>query len=153
MYIWLFRNQSFIRCNPGRQLLFKYWMVFSSTLRTDIMWGSIWINSIFGAIYPGTHLYYTGNLQGDTGKNCHPLKCFHWIPMNIRLHMQSKVWNNKRSNDLGALLDSCSWSDTGNFLQTCIKNSLLQPKSIEIWVNSDTVPHYACINLRSYSTP
>ncbi len=31
------------------------------------------------------------------------------------------------------------------FLQTCIKNSLLQTKSIEIWVNSHTVPHYACI--------
>ncbi len=33
--------------------------------------------------------------------------------------------NNKRSKDLGALLDSCSWDDIGNFLQTCIKNSLL----------------------------
>ena len=55
--------------------------------------------------------------------------------------------------DLGALLDSCSWYDIGNFLQTCIKNSLLQTKSIEIWVNSHTVPHYACINFRSYSTP
>ncbi len=32
---------------------------------------------------------------------------------------------NKRSKDLGALLDSCSWDDIGNFLQTCIKNSLL----------------------------
>ena len=39
---------------------------------------------------------------------------------------------NKRSMDLGALLDSCSWYDIGNFLQTCIKNSLLQTKSIEI---------------------
>ena len=39
---------------------------------------------------------------------------------------------NKRSKDLGALLDSCSWYDSGNFLQTCIKNSLLQTKSIEI---------------------
>ncbi len=60
---------------------------------------------------------------------------------------------NKRSKDLGALLDSCSWDDFGNFLQTCIKNSLQQTKSIEIWVNSHTVPHYACIKLRSYSTP
>ncbi len=34
--------------------------------------------------------------------------------------------------DLGALLDSCSWYDIGNFLQTCIENSLLQSKSIEI---------------------
>ncbi len=34
-----------------------------------------------------------------------------------------------------------------------IKNSLLQTKSTEIWVNSHTVPHYACINLRSFSTP
>ncbi len=42
---------------------------------------------------------------------------------------------------------------TGNFLQTCIKKSLLQTKSIEIWVNSHIVPHYACINFRSYSTP
>ncbi len=33
------------------------------------------------------------------------------------------------------------------------QNSLLQTKSIEIWVNSHTVPHYTCINLRSYSTP
>ncbi len=41
---------------------------------------------------------------------------------------------NKRSKDLGALLGSCSWSDIANFLQTCIKNSLLQTKSIEIWV-------------------
>ncbi len=31
----------------------------------------------------------------------------------------------QRSKDLGALLDSCSWDDIGNFLQTCIKNSLL----------------------------
>ncbi len=59
---------------------------------------------------------------------------------------------NKRSKDLGALLDSCGWGDIGNFLQTCIKNSMLQTKSIEIWVNSHTVPHYACINFRSYST-
>ncbi len=58
----------------------------------------------------------------------------------------------KRSKDLGALLDSCSWDDIGKFLQTCIKNSLLQTKSIEIWLNSHTVPHYACINFRSYST-
>ncbi len=28
---------------------------------------------------------------------------------------------NKRSKDLGALLDSCIWDDIGNFLQTCIK--------------------------------
>ena len=61
--------------------------------------------------------------------------------------------SNKRSKDLGALLDTCSWDDIGNFLQIYIKNSLLQTKSIEIWVNSHTVPHYACINLRSYSTP
>ncbi len=60
---------------------------------------------------------------------------------------------NKRSKDLCALLDSCSWDDIGNCLQTCIKNSLLQTKSIEIWVNSHTVPHYACINFRSYLTP
>ncbi len=60
---------------------------------------------------------------------------------------------NKRYKDLGALLDSCSWDEIGNFLQTCIKKSLLQTKSTEIWVNSHTVPHYACINLRSYSNP
>ncbi len=35
------------------------------------------------------------------------------------------IWTNKRSKDLGALLDSCRWDDIGNFLQTCIKNSLL----------------------------
>ena len=35
--------------------------------------------------------------------------------------------------DVGALLDSCSWYDIANFLQTCIKNSLLQTKSIEIY--------------------
>ena len=34
--------------------------------------------------------------------------------------------------DLGALLESCSWYDIGNYLQTFIKNSLLQTKSIEI---------------------
>ncbi len=38
-------------------------------------------------------------------------------------------------------------------VQTCIKNSLLQTKSIEICVNCHTVPRYACINFRSYSTP
>ncbi len=32
--------------------------------------------------------------------------------------------------DLGALLDSSSWNDIRNFLQTCIKNALLQTKSI-----------------------
>ena len=40
--------------------------------------------------------------------------------------------DNKRSMDLGALLDSCSWYDIGKFLQTYIKNSLQQTKSIEI---------------------
>ncbi len=56
--------------------------------------------------------------------------------------------------DLGAPFDSCSRDNIGNFLQTCIKNSLLQTKSIEIWVDSHTVPHYACnINIKSYSTP
>ncbi len=65
------------------------------------------------------------------------------------------LWSNlnKRSKDLSVLLDSCSWDDIGNFLQTCIKNSLLQTKSVEIWENSHTVPHYACINFKSYSTP
>ncbi len=53
--------------------------------------------------------------------------------------------------DLGALLGSCSWNGIGNFLQTCIKNSLLQTISVEIWANSHTVPHYKCINFRSYS--
>ncbi len=63
-------------------------------------------------------------------------------------------FTNKRSKDLDALLDTCSWDDIGNFLQTCIKNSLLQTKSTEIWFSSYTVvPHYACINFRSYSTP
>ena len=61
---------------------------------------------------------------------------------------------NKRSKDLGALLDSWSWDDIGNFLQTFIKNSLVQTKSIEIWVYYQTVPHYTCIDFRSYfSTP
>ncbi len=69
------------------------------------------------------------------------------------LEIVVKLKINKRSKDLGALLDSCSRDDLGNFLQTCIKKSLLQTKSTEIWVNSHTVPHYACINLRSYSTP
>ncbi len=54
---------------------------------------------------------------------------------------------NKRSKDLGALLDGCSWDDIGNFLQTCIKNSLLQTKSIEIWVNSHTVTHYMHVHV------
>ncbi len=70
------------------------------------------------------------------------------------IYSESNTQHNKRSKDLGALLDSCSWDDIGNFfLLTCIKNSLLQTKSIEMWVNSHTVPHYACINFRSYSTP
>ncbi len=72
---------------------------------------------------------------------------------NSDFHQKLIIIKNKRSKDLGALLDSCSWDDIGNFLQTCIKNSLLQAKSIEIWVNSHTVPYYACINFRSYSTP
>ena len=54
---------------------------------------------------------------------------------------------NKMSKDLGALLDSCNWDYIGNFLQICIKNSLLQTKSIEIWINSHAVPHYVCIIL------
>ncbi len=40
--------------------------------------------------------------------------------------------NNKSSTDLGALLDSCSWYDIGNCLQTCIKYSPLQTESAEI---------------------
>ena len=59
----------------------------------------------------------------------------------------------KRSMDLGTLLASCTWYDIGNFLQTCIKNSLLQTKSLESRVYSHTVPHYARINFRPYSTP
>ena len=51
------------------------------------------------------------------------------------------------------LLDSCSRDGIGNFLQIYMKNSLLQTKSIEIWVNFHTAPHYACINFRSFSTP
>ncbi len=91
---------------------------------------------------------------------CSTIVCFpdHW---GFSLSHRAQWWNwnvrkqivNKRSKDLGALLDSCSWDDIGNFLQTCIKNSLLPTKSIEIGVNSHTLPHYACINLRSYSTP
>ncbi len=34
---------------------------------------------------------------------------------------QSQEKKNKRSKDLGALPDSCSWDDLGNFLQTCIQ--------------------------------
>ncbi len=34
---------------------------------------------------------------------------------------KDKKKENKRSKDLGALLDSCSRDDLGNFLQTCIK--------------------------------
>ncbi len=34
--------------------------------------------------------------------------------------------------DLADLLDSCSWYAIGNFLPTCIKNSLLPTKPIEI---------------------
>ncbi len=65
---------------------------------------------------------------------------------------------NKRSKDLGALLDSCSWDDIGNFLQTCIKKSLLQTKPIEIGLNITgnvvlTLNSQACMNFRSYSTP
>ncbi len=39
-----------------------------------------------------------------------------------------------------------------NFLQTCIKNSLLQTKAIEVLV-SHTVHHHGNINFRSFSTP
>ena len=49
--------------------------------------------------------------------------------VNLIFHFRGE---NKRSMDLGALLDNCSWYDNGNFLQTCIKNTLLQTKSIEI---------------------
>ncbi len=43
-----------------------------------------------------------------------------------------KITQQEVQEVLGALLDSCSWDDIGNFLQTCIKNSLLQTKSVEI---------------------
>ncbi len=36
------------------------------------------------------------------------------------------------SMELCCLLDICSWFDKWHFLQTCIKNSLLQTKTIEI---------------------
>ncbi len=67
------------------------------------------------------------------------------LPLGHTLELFFLIFN-KRSKDLGALLDSCSWDDIGNFLQACIKNSLLQTKSTEIWVNSHTVPCYAYIN-------
>ncbi len=96
--------------------------------------------------------------------SCHAhvtiLNCIFLFSRNEPLIMSHSLWylgthpyTNKRSKDLGALLDSCSWDDIGIFLQTCIKNSLVQTKSIEIWVNSHKVPHYTCINYRSYSTP
>ncbi len=47
---------------------------------------------------------------------------------------------------LADLLDTCSWYENGNFLQTCIKNPLLYTKPIEIWANSHKVPHHACSN-------
>ncbi len=65
-------------------------------------------------------------------------------PVNISFSAHN---SNKRSKDLGALLDSCSWDDIGNFQQTCIKNSRLQTKSIEIWVNSHTVHMYLTMHV------
>ena len=63
------------------------------------------------------------------------------------------ITNNKKSMDICVLLDSCSWYDIGNFLQTCIKDihvsSLLVSKihccklnQLKSRVNSHTVPHY-----------
>ncbi len=37
----------------------------------------------------------------------------------------SGVKEKKEVHEIGAMLDSCSWYDIGNFLQICIKNSLL----------------------------
>ncbi len=62
-------------------------------------------------------------------------------------YLKPNFEKNKRSKDLGALLDSCSWDDIGNFQQTCIKNSRLQIKSIEIWVNSHTVHMYLTMHV------
>ena len=39
---------------------------------------------------------------------------------------------NKRSVDLYDLLNKCSWYDNDNFLETCIKNPLLENKSLKI---------------------
>ncbi len=44
--------------------------------------------------------------------------CFCSIGFGLIMHLQLF---NKRSKDLGDLLDSCSRDDLGNFLQTCIK--------------------------------
>ncbi len=108
-----------------------------------------------------TELPQTGLNQLTVKKYTYTLSTCHrgpnlapFRPKNKLLFWYKIVENqNKRSKDLGALLDSCNWDDIGNFLQTCIKNSLLQTKSIEIFVNSHRVPHYACINFKSYSTP
>ncbi len=47
----------------------------------------------------------------------------------------------------GALLNSCSRDGIGNFLQTCLKKSLLQTKSIEIWVY--TLTQYLTMHVSS----
>ncbi len=67
---------------------------------------------------------------GVAFRNFHP----NTVLCEGKFKFKSKILENKnkRPMDLGALLDSCIWHDIGNFLQTCIKNSLLQTKSIEI---------------------
>ncbi len=77
-------------------------------------------------------------------KSKHDVECAAFLKTQRRLSFQKenfykilqqlmstytcRVMIYKRSKDLGALLDSCSWDDIANFLQTCIKNSLLQTK-------------------------
>ncbi len=51
--------------------------------------------------------------------------------------------------DLGALLDSCSWYDIGNFLQTCIKTHccrLNQLKNLQLTLIQYVTMHVAILD-------
>ncbi len=66
--------------------------------------------------------------------------CFDRVDFNeaksgYKLSQQHKQKRNERSKDLGMLLDSCSEMTLAIFCRLRIKNSLMQTKSIEIWVN------------------
>ncbi len=69
----------------------------------------------------------TTNMTGiQNGSQLEPSGHDHSREVRLERLPYDNLKKNKRSKDLGALLDSCSWDDIGNFLQTrcCRLNQL-----------------------------
>ncbi len=111
-----------------------------------------WLSSIVYKKSQKKQKQKNNNRQNNALKKLQLLLSEAWLQIELSICSHDSATKKQKTRGprrLGALLDSCSWDDIGNFQQTRIKNSLLQTKSIEIWANSHTVRHYKCITFRS----